>query len=88
MTDSGKPLHLVTLNNISKANLNTSKNTILIINGIHPGEPDGIDASMMLLRDIVQNEKLKKQFENIIINIIPIYNVGGSLNRNSSSRIN
>lgn len=65
-----------------------NKNTILINNGIHPGESDGIDASMMLLRDLVQNEKLKKQYKNIIIYIIPIYNIGGSLNRNSSTRTN
>ena len=92
LTDSGLPLHLVTFNtnsqDKSKSPSAYSKNTILINNGIHPGEPDGIDASMMLLRDIVQNEKLKKQFENIIIHIIPIYNVGGSLNRNTSSRAN
>ena len=85
-TDSGKPLHLVTFSINSQDKY--SKNTILINNGIHPGEPDGIDASMMLLRDIVQNEKLKKKFKNIVINIIPIYNVGGSLNRNTTSRTN
>ena len=84
MTDSGKPLHLVIYNSNNK----TIKNTILINNGIHPGEPDGIDASMMMLRDIVQNKDLKDQFSNIKICIIPIYNVGGSLNRNSTSRVN
>ncbi|MCK5678937.1 MAG: M14 family metallopeptidase, partial [Flavobacteriaceae bacterium] len=86
MTDSGLPLHLVTFN--AKSPREHSKNTILINNGIHPGEPDGIDATMMLLRDIVQNDNLKKQFKNITICIIPIYNVGGSLNRNSTSRVN
>ncbi|MCK5637620.1 MAG: M14 family metallopeptidase, partial [Flavobacteriaceae bacterium] len=64
------------------------KNKILINNGIHPGEPDGIDASMAFIRDIVQNNGLKKKFGNIVICIIPIYNVGGSLNRNSTSRVN
>ena len=53
LTDSGKPLHLVTFNTSENSNLNASKNTILINNGIHPGEPDGIDASMILLRDIM-----------------------------------
>ncbi len=86
MTDSGKPLHLVIFNRNSEAK--TTKNTILINNGIHPGEPDGIDASMMMLRDIVKNKNLNEQFSNITICIIPIYNVGGSLNRNSYSRVN
>jgi len=94
LTDSGQALHLVVLNadfeNTSTLeHINESKkNTILINNGIHPGESDGIDASMMLLRDIVQNNKLKKHFKNIIICLIPIYNVGGSLNRNVNSRTN
>ncbi len=92
LTDSGKPLHLVIFNadesfDLHKINQGT-KSTILINNGIHPGEPDGIDASMMMLRDIVENKKLKDQFKNIVICIIPIYNVGGSLNRNATSRVN
>jgi hypothetical protein len=89
MTDSGKPLHLVVYNYDKIFDFEKiTKSTILINNGIHPGEPDGIDASMMLLRDIVQNENLKLQFKDIVICIIPIYNVGGSLNRNSTSRAN
>jgi len=89
MTDSGIPLHLVVYNSDKIFDFKKiTKSTILINNGIHPGEPDGIDASMMLLRDIVQNEKLKKQFKDIVICIIPIYNIGGSLNRNSLSRVN
>lgn len=91
-TDSGYPLHLVLFNSDGKITpeqiINSGKNTILINNGIHPGEPDGIDASMMMLRDIVQNKELKDQFKNIIIAVIPVYNVGGSLNRNSNSRVN
>ena len=89
MTDSGLPLHLVVYNSDNIFDFEKiTKSTILINNGIHPGEPDGIDASMMLLRDIVQNEKIKNQFKDIVICIIPIYNVGGSLNRNSLSRVN
>lgn len=89
MTDSGKPLHLAIYNSDKNFDLNKiTKSTILINNGIHPGEPDGIDASMMLLRDIVQNENLRIQFKGIVICIIPIYNVGGSLNRNSTTRAN
>ena len=90
VTDSGKPLHIVTLNadkvfNFKKIN-NSEKRILLINNGIHPGESDGIDATMMLYRDIVQG-KIETP-KNTILVTIPIYNIGGSLNRNSTSRTN
>ncbi|AQS93626.1 hypothetical protein BXQ17_05955 [Polaribacter sp. BM10] len=91
-TDAGEPLHLVTYNREGVYNIdeitNSSKNRILINNGIHPGESDGIDASMMLLRDIVQNDSLQEKYKNTLIAVIPVYNVGGSLNRNSHTRTN
>ena len=59
---------------------------LLINNGIHPGEPDGIDASMMLLRDLAQG-KIKAP-QNVVVAVIPVYNIGGSLNRGSFSRVN
>ncbi len=91
ITDSGFPLHLVIFDSSKKFDfkeIRDSKNVILINNGIHPGEPDGIDATMLLLRDLVQNPNKIKQLENTIVAIIPIYNIGGSLNRNSTSRVN
>ncbi|TMM32022.1 hypothetical protein FDT66_00730 [Polaribacter aestuariivivens] len=91
-TDAGEPLHLVVYNEGSIYNIeeitNSKKNRILINNGIHPGESDGIDASMMLLRDIVQNDSLKKKYKNTLIAVIPVYNIGGALNRNSHTRAN
>lgn len=91
-TDAGLPLHLIVYNTDGKTQLNSIKNSkknrVLINNGIHPGESDGIDASMLLLRDIVQNDSLKKSYQNTLIAVIPIYNIGGSLNRNSHSRAN
>ena len=89
-TDSGKPLHIVTLNmNGSNDDFETIRknNRILLINnGIHPGESDGIDATMLLYRDIVEG-KIEAP-KNTVIVTIPIYNVGGSLNRNSTTRTN
>lgn len=91
-TDSGEPLHLVVYNKEGIYNVdeikNSKKNRILINNGIHPGESDGIDASMLLLRDIVQNDSLQQKYKNSIICVIPVYNIGGSLNRNSHTRAN
>ena len=89
-TDSGKPLHLVTFNPNRSFESEFSpvqkQNILLINNGIHPGESDGIDASMMLLRDLAQ-EKIKTPQQTIIA-VIPVYNIGGALNRNSSTRTN
>lgn len=91
-TDAGFPLHVIVFNTDGKTQLktikNSTKNKVLINNGIHPGESDGIDASMLLLRDIVQNDSLKKSYQNTLIAVIPIYNIGGSLNRNSHTRAN
>jgi len=91
-TDAGEPLHLVVYNAEGIYNVeeitNSPKNRILINNGIHPGESDGIDASMLLLRDLVQNDSLKQKYANSLIAVIPVYNVGGSLNRNSHTRTN
>ncbi len=92
MTDSGFPLHLITLDLDRdfdfKKSYDKGKTIILINNGIHPGEPDGIEASMMLLRNYVQQTDKKELLKNIVIAVIPIYNIGGALNRNSFSRAN
>ena len=88
MTDIGKPLTLVVLSRdkvfdpllIKKQN----KRVLLINNGIHPGEPEGIDASMMFARDLLKKNALPK---NVVICIVALYNIDGSLNR-GLSRIN
>ena len=60
MSDAGYPLQLVLVSNDGRFDAaqwhKQNKAVILINNGIHPGEPDGIDASMMLVRDIVNNK--------------------------------
>ena len=88
-TDSGFPLHLATFNPDKKFNfeeIRNDKRVILINNGIHPGESDGIDATMMLFRDLA-NGKIKAP-EHTVLAAIPVYNIGGSLNRNSGTRAN
>ncbi|NAY92517.1 hypothetical protein GTQ34_11350 [Muricauda sp. JGD-17] len=88
-TDSGYPLHMVTFNPDGDFNLDhvrQEKAIILINNGIHPGESDGIDATMLLYRDLAT--KILERPKNTILVTIPIYNVGGALNRNSTTRVN
>ncbi len=89
LTDFGQPLHLMVL---SKSKIfdpvtlrKNNKRIFLINNGIHPGEPEGIDASMMLARDLLKNNKLP---EDVVICIIALYNIGGSYNRSGTSRAN
>ena len=88
-TDSGKPLHLVTLNadaNFDFKHIRNNKRVLLINNGIHPGESDGIDATMMLFRDMAEGKIAMPK--STVIATIPIYNIGGSLNRNFNTRTN
>ena len=88
-TDSGEPLHLALFNpggDFDISQLRQTKTIMLILNGIHPGESDGIDATMMLFRDLAQDSIVVP--ENVVIATIPVYNVGGALNRNSFTRTN
>ncbi len=89
-TDAGYPLHIVLINNDKTFDpkLWHAKNKVVIMvnNGIHPGEPDGIDASLLLVTDI-KNRKIILP-DNIVLAIIPVYNIGGCLNRNAVSRVN
>jgi Zinc carboxypeptidase len=89
ITDAGFPLHLVVISTDGNYNFGDihkkDKRTILINNGIHPGEPDGIDASMLLARDIVSGAF--RLPDNIVLAIIPVYNIGGCLNRSPDYRV-
>ena len=91
-TDAGKPLHLVV---ISKEKIfnpvkikEKNKRIILINNAIHPGEPCGVDASMMLARDVLKKKEFNALLDHVVIIIIPVYNIGGALNRSCCTRAN
>ncbi|OLY93218.1 Zinc carboxypeptidase [Cnuella takakiae] len=88
-SDAGYPLHLVLVSGDKDFNIASLKrkqrNIIFVLNGIHPGEPDGIDASMLLVRDIVAG-KLKLS-ANIVLAVVPVYNIGGALNRSANYRV-
>ena len=88
-TDAGFPLHLIVVSADGKTDWpsikKSGKRIILINNGIHPGEPDGIDASMLLARDIL-TRKIDLP-SNVVLAIIPVYNIGGALNRSENYRV-
>lgn len=88
LTDSGYPLEVLFFS--KDRNFNPTKSTkkaiLLVNNGIHPGEPDGIDASMMLLRDLAEGRI--EAPKNVLLAFVASYNIGGMLNRGSYSRAN
>ncbi len=57
-------------------------------NGIHPGEPEGIDACMALVRDLCLSAEKRAALGGTVLVYIAVYNVDGALNRGSWSRAN
>lgn len=89
-TDIGKPLHLVIISKdkiFEPEEIRKSGKVILFVNnGIHPGEPDGIDACMMFIRNIAESNS--PMLDNVVVIAIPVYNIDGFLNRNNFTRAN
>lgn len=83
--DNGEPIKVVIFNNSKIEKFKLLNPTILINNGIHPGEPDGIDATMTLMRDLATG---KIQIKNLRIVAIEAYNISGMLRRGKFSRAN
>lgn len=68
---------------------NNPKLKVLINNNIHPGEPEGTDASMLLVRELLLNKnKYESIFRNIDLHVICQYNVDGTLNQSCCTRAN
>lgn len=64
------------------------KNILWITNGIHPGEPDGIDASLLLAQALLESDQLMGLTVRTAVCIVPVYNVSGAKQRGSFSRAN
>lgn len=92
MSDIGKAIHLVVLNDTEIKSIKDiqklKKPIIFINNGIHPGEPCGIDACMLYTKNLLSSKEQKAILDEIVFCIVPVYNIGGCLNRNSTSRAN
>jgi hypothetical protein len=89
MTDAGFPMHTAIVS--LEGDLDPSawksqgKLVVLINNGIHPGEPDGIDASMMLVRNVLTG--MSTLPPNTVLVVIPVFNIGGMRERSAFSRV-
>ena len=86
--DNGAPIDVVIFNptKLSFEEARKGKSVLLVNNGIHPGEPDGIDATMMLMRDLATGKVNTPK--NVIFTAIASYNISGMMNRGSFSRAN
>ncbi len=86
--DNNEPLRVVLYSSDQNFDFSNPQNkaVVLINNGIHPGEPDGIDTTMMMMRDFAEGKR--KAPKNVIIAAIEAYNISGMLNRGKFSRAN
>lgn len=93
LTDCGKPLHLFVINKDRQFDpvqiRKSGRRIVLINNGIHSGEPEGIEGSMLAADDILRNfNGMRKLLENTVVCIIPVYNIDGFLYQNRWHRTN
>lgn len=88
--DDGHPIHLFILSDGSGFTPDSiraaGKNILWITNGIHPGEPDGIDASLLLAQALLDSDQLMGLLANTAVCIVPVYNVSGCLDRGDRGR--
>ncbi|HEV3075168.1 MAG TPA: M14 family metallopeptidase [Thermoanaerobaculia bacterium] len=77
---AGRPLPLVIVSRerafTAVAARRLAKPIVLIQNGIHPGEIDGKDACLMILRDLALGRR-RGLLDDATLLIVPIYNVDG-----------
>ena len=64
------------------------KPVVLLQAGIHPGEIEGKDAGLMLLRDFAVTGKLAHLLDHAVLVFIPVYSVDGHENSGPYFRIN
>ncbi len=91
-SDGGWPMHagVVTADGVfDRATLQQAQRPVFFNNnGIHPGEPEGIDVCMAVVRDFcVDPMRLAALGETVFV-FIPIYNVDGSNQRQNTTRVN
>ena len=92
-TDAGRPLHLFVIDRDRtfdpESTKQSGKSVLFINNGIHPGEPCGVDASLKLARDLLSGaDSYGAYLDHTVVLIVPILNVGGALNRSRFHRAN
>ncbi|MBK7481529.1 MAG: hypothetical protein IPI72_02125 [Flavobacteriales bacterium] len=90
--DDGSPIHLFVLSDGSGFTPDSiraaGKNILWITNAIHAGEPDGVDASLLLTQALLDSDQYMGLLARTAVCIVPMYNVSGARQRSSNSRAN
>jgi len=91
-SDAGLPIHagVVTADGVfDREQLKREGRPVFFNNnGIHPGEPEGVDACMALVRDFCVEPARLAALGKTVFLFVPLYNVDGSINRANTSRVN
>jgi hypothetical protein len=92
VSDAGVPIHAGVVSGDGVFDVDTIKRAGRPVffnnNGIHPGEPEGVDGCMAIVRDFcLQSAKLAALGKTVFL-FVPLYNVDGSFNRADTSRVN
>ncbi len=92
ISPQGRKLPLVIIDKdgaVKPSDVRRKNRTVALIQAcIHPGEPDGKDAGLMLIRDMVIHNKHAELLDRITILFMPIFNVDGHERFGPYKRIN
>ncbi|MDB5792166.1 MAG: peptidase [Massilia sp.] len=91
-SDAGVPIHAGVVSSdgvFDREQIKASGRPVFFNNnGIHPGEPEGVDGCMALVRDFCTQPERLAALGTTVFLFVPMYNVDGSLNRANTSRVN
>jgi len=92
VSDAGVPIHAGVVSSDGVFEVDAIKRAGRAVffnnNGIHPGEPEGVDGCMALVRDFCVDPARLLALGQTVFLFVPLYNVDGAFNRADTSRVN
>lgn len=92
VSDAGVPIHAGVVSSdgvFDRAAIKAAGRAVFFNNnGIHPGEPEGVDGCMALVRDLCLEPERLAALGTTVFLFVPLYNVDGAFNRADTSRVN
>jgi len=92
VSDAGVPIHAGVVSSdgvFDRAAIKAAGRAVFFNNnGIHPGEPEGVDGCMALVRDFCLEPERLAALGTTVFLFVPLYNVDGAFNRADTSRVN